>query len=345
VVIEGQMMVFGGYKKGGDVVAELWQFDLIGDRWTQITPVASPGRRVPRWPPARHSHAAVGVGCRMFVFGGSTTRNHKLNDIWSFNTETHTWAEIETSGEKPSPRADLCGVMHGQLLIIVGGTDMDNEDSTDIYTLGLQTQEWRCKQRSRPAKDQKSSTGASDAPLKASASRVTADGHRIKVSSHRISAHKLAATRQSTGTMIGLDDTQRSVGGAGGLSPPDIDGLLFKALKSLAPAPFLRARAPDCVREVDQPHPEGQGVGDFVRRMASRFGRQGGSGARDSKRGNEARLLDAAGNLRRKTATKHEGRVPCPRSGHTMVLHEGALYIFGGDRHRTKLNDTFILRL
>ena len=47
--------------------------------------------------------------------------------------------------------------------------------------------------------------------------------------------------------------------------------------------------------------------------------------------------------LSQKGKTRVCGIRPFPRDGHTSVLHEGKMILFGGDRHHMPFNDMFVL--
>ena len=38
-------------------------------------------------------------------------------------------------------------------------------------------------------------------------------------------------------------------------------------------------------------------------------------------------------------------RIPCSRDGHTGVIYNGWLFVFGGDRYCMPYNDTFVFNL
>ena len=47
--------------------------------------------------------------------------------------------------------------------------------------------------------------------------------------------------------------------------------------------------------------------------------------------------------LSQKGKTKVSGIRPMPRDGHSGILHNGVMVIFGGDRHHMPFNDIFVL--
>merc|ERR1712224_812914 len=40
-----------------------------------------------------------------------------------------------------------------------------------------------------------------------------------------------------------------------------------------------------------------------------------------------------------------EGRVPCARDGHSAVVYDGMVFIFGGERNHMKFDDLFVYKV
>ena len=90
--------------------------------------------RAPCPPPPRCSHQAVVVGQKMYLFGGEFTTKDQFrhyNDLWTFDLEAHTWAQIEAKGA-PSPRSGHRMVAWRHWLIVFGGF-YEASDSTEWY--------------------------------------------------------------------------------------------------------------------------------------------------------------------------------------------------------------------
>ena len=50
-------------------------------------------------------------------------------------------------------------------------------------------------------------------------------------------------------------------------------------------------------------------------------------------------------NVAATTGERFSRMMPFPRDGHTGVVHDGRLVVFGGDRYQMPFNDTFIFDL
>ncbi len=77
---------------------------MVTKKWTEIE---NPGGKGPS-SRALASHCVI--GSKIYVFGGysqaSPASNHTVyNGMYVFDTETLTWAHIETNGLCPDPRA------------------------------------------------------------------------------------------------------------------------------------------------------------------------------------------------------------------------------------------------
>jgi hypothetical protein len=67
-----------------------------------------------------------------------------MNDLWSFNTITMEWTEIETKGDSPSPRSNC--TMHydrdNDRIILFGGGGVNKKRFNTINLLDWKTKEW-----------------------------------------------------------------------------------------------------------------------------------------------------------------------------------------------------------
>lgn len=112
---------------------------------------------LPRW---RHS-ATLFDNNQILVFGGFHTTDHRLNDVWVFDTIGFSWSQpnakhnAEASmacqltnsewGNVPVPRAGHSATLMGDLLYIYGGyggLGYSRRDLDDLYTLNVLTWTW-----------------------------------------------------------------------------------------------------------------------------------------------------------------------------------------------------------
>lgn len=80
-------------------------------------------------PNARWGHSCCVIEDEVIFFGGyagtfpNNTDSTYMNDLWSFNTITMEWKEVDTLGEIPSPRSN-CSINYdnsNNKIIIFGG--------------------------------------------------------------------------------------------------------------------------------------------------------------------------------------------------------------------------------
>jgi len=145
-----RLLVYGGITGLGldpKALGDLWEFDLSSRRWRQIVPASGP---VPR---ARLAHVAVfDVNRdRMLVFGGQHAEDgvvENLNELWSFDAATETWAMTPPTSapDGPPPLLDAAFVTDGwHRAYLVGGSSgtLPLFFSKDVRVLDLRTDTWK----------------------------------------------------------------------------------------------------------------------------------------------------------------------------------------------------------
>lgn len=86
-------------------------------------------------PKPRYRHSAVAFQGTIFIFGGVDTQQLRFNDLFSYETETRKWQEIETLGLPPKERTFHKAVIFSNVMYIVGG--FDGSRLNDIYHIAL----------------------------------------------------------------------------------------------------------------------------------------------------------------------------------------------------------------
>lgn len=114
---------------------DVWRSDNEGQNWTQVSS-STP------WP-ARAYFKAVSVKNAVVVLGGQNFKagpdagcpdgflscSDFFNDVWSSHDSGETWEELTPSAGW-GPRAGLSAVMHGEALIVLGGSL--NDDASTV---------------------------------------------------------------------------------------------------------------------------------------------------------------------------------------------------------------------
>lgn len=91
-----------------------------------------------------HSADYVSRQREVYVFRGGNGREY-LNDLHALNVDTLTWRRVETTGEKPQPRANHSSAMLEETgeLCLFGGWN-GGERLNDIHILNIDTSTWTC---------------------------------------------------------------------------------------------------------------------------------------------------------------------------------------------------------
>ncbi len=154
----GRIILFGGNDFQPEECADFgpkrfqgdtWIYSLEYDNWARLNLDTAPHAR------GRHQMVLDRSRKLVYLFGGryraeGQTGNYELfNDFWAFDLNTDTWTRLDTSGDVPSPRANLAMVYDhlNDRVILFGGSTSPNglafAPQADTYILELETMTWR----------------------------------------------------------------------------------------------------------------------------------------------------------------------------------------------------------
>lgn len=141
ILYENQMYLFGG-SGHNNTNPRNWETIYVLDceslEWEKSYPYDINGTNNPE---PRDSHAAVLIGKKMYVFGGSNG-DIPLNDLYTFNLETKSWNSVECKGQIPNPREGHSGVaLYDRFFFIFGGWD-GKVIFHDSYLFDSETKIW-----------------------------------------------------------------------------------------------------------------------------------------------------------------------------------------------------------
>ena len=113
-----EVFLFGGYTNV--YFDELWKYSIDSNAWTQIQKV-----NPLVWPVARSGHCLeITSSGEIVMFGGYSSSNQYLSDVWLFNVTTNSWRQITPLGSSiPSGRSyPGCEIAKTDQLIVMFGT-------------------------------------------------------------------------------------------------------------------------------------------------------------------------------------------------------------------------------
>ncbi|XP_077196512.1 kelch domain-containing protein 10 isoform X2 [Paroedura picta] len=121
------------------------------NRFVRLPP--GPGRGGQRVPPARSGHRCVADNANLYVFGGYNpaesegpeNENYPLfRELWRYNFATSTWHQMGTEGYMPRELASMSLVLHGNNLLVFGGTGIPFGESNgnDVHVCNVKYKRW-----------------------------------------------------------------------------------------------------------------------------------------------------------------------------------------------------------
>ena len=128
VVCQNSMFVIGGWN-GHDTMDDIYQYSFPSKLWFEIRRLK--GVR----PKPRYRHCAVALKNTIFIFGGVDTSQQRFNDLFSYETETRKWSEIESKGQVPQQRTFHKAVIFSNVMYVVGG--FDGSRLNDLFHIAL----------------------------------------------------------------------------------------------------------------------------------------------------------------------------------------------------------------
>lgn len=109
--------LFGG-RAGQREFNDLWRYDLAADSWLELEPQGEP-------PAARFGHTAVWVADVGLVVWSGQAGPRFFSDIWAYDPQADSWAELPSAGDVPPARYGSCAATgpDGRMWISHGFTE------------------------------------------------------------------------------------------------------------------------------------------------------------------------------------------------------------------------------
>ena len=122
----GKMYIFGG--AGPSYLNDLWEYDIAGDSWIQLTSGAT----------ARAGHSAIEYNGKMYIFGGHAGSTG-FNTIWEYDIEGDSWTQL-TSGA--TARFFHSAIEYNGKMYIFGGDNLSVDPYNDVWEYDIDGDSW-----------------------------------------------------------------------------------------------------------------------------------------------------------------------------------------------------------
>ncbi|MHA1576034.1 MAG: Kelch repeat-containing protein, partial [Candidatus Thorarchaeota archaeon] len=132
---QNAVILFGGFGADGRERDDTWKFDCTTREWTELSPTTSPLARYGFVMAYDYTIEQIILSC-----GNTATQGHQ-QDTWTYDFETNTWTEIDTTGTPGRLKwARMTYDSVNQRMVLFGGQVGDNTvDATRIYNAQEET--------------------------------------------------------------------------------------------------------------------------------------------------------------------------------------------------------------
>ena len=271
-------------------------------------------------PPALDSHTAClyedGTAAWMIVFGGFAVGERSSN-VYTFNLSSEKWKQAQTS-KGPQGRSNHSAVIFGDHMYVFGGTSDEGEKLSDLWMLDLRTYHWTEIQALGDVPSGRS--GHSAALFKdvmiifggmKDITKETNDMYSYQFSSSTWALFQFEHQIKDPVSNEQLEEFKKS------RISPSKKGDPSPTAKS----PLLKKNTCDSPTKIHRKNTDGSPEGTITMPKKKKT------------------LYDGP-------ASPVTGRIrahpPHPRDGHSAVVSNNIMIIFGGDRHQMPFNDTYV---
>ena len=333
---DNSFLIFGGFVEGSRTNECFIGKRSLGQiEWKQVAKGKTDG------PSIRASQSAVCHNGKCYIFGGMSDDNIKLNDLWELDLATETYTEIKLGDKsfQPLPRSGHTASIHNGKMIIFGGilelTKELNEMllydfGTKCFTMIGETHNEdlnALQQSNNRVKEEDAS------PLQR---RGTLKKNQLGQQMSSASPTKLGAgspSKLGKSPTLKLEKAKRrppkqlSTAGGNDAGPKE------KKESGLGSPMSIKMQSSFIIKNADE------SFDAYYQTMKKR--KLGGT--------NMDGTMGLSGTSPSGPNDSNFGVVkgirPAARDGHTTVIQDGLMFVFGGDRHLMPFNDLYLMNL
>ncbi|GJN25774.1 hypothetical protein PR202_gb13646 [Eleusine coracana subsp. coracana] len=141
-MVGSKMIVFGG-DSGTRLLDDTKILSLDKLTWDSVAAKIRPPPtgRSPKLRPCK-GHCLVPWGKNVILVGGKSDPPSDKISVWTFNTETELWSQMEAKGDIPVSRSGHTVIRAGPALILFGGEDAKGKKLHDLHMFDLKSLTW-----------------------------------------------------------------------------------------------------------------------------------------------------------------------------------------------------------
>lgn len=137
-VYRDSIYIFGGYEDFRGSTNQLWQYDLLNERW-ELRNLSSSSACHPE---PRHNHSAVIYQDSMYIYGGLSNLK-PLGDLWRWSWRDKRWFREKTRGQSPGPLHGHTAIQAFGSMFVFGGERQSGRTTRSLWRLNLSNLCWQ----------------------------------------------------------------------------------------------------------------------------------------------------------------------------------------------------------
>ncbi|KAL4486422.1 hypothetical protein ABPG72_018376 [Tetrahymena utriculariae] len=343
------LIISGGFQ--GDVCEycmDVYTFSLSTNTWTYIPSQT----QLEQMPKPRGSHGSVIQNNNLFILGGTDGENI-LDDMWYFSMDSHTWIQIDYSQQTihPGPRSGIQMLEYEGYFFVFGGFKSLINERNDLVIFDSRKMEWIYQSERKEIIETVQTQSACSSPSKIR-QQSSNKGGKQSISKQILNQYRSDFSKQNS-----QQGFIYQYGSSSQLSSPFSKKILVPLLQKDELSQIMNKNREDRIKVINEkkmqllkqfevseemrnqlisPIPILQSMRNSLNLLSS----CNQSHRYDQINEKQLKLQDF-----QNTQSLIKGKHPGARDGYISAVIGDKLIIFGGDRHRMSLNDTYQLDL
>ncbi|KAL4438451.1 hypothetical protein ABPG74_009490 [Tetrahymena malaccensis] len=344
-----QIIISGGFH--GDVCEygmDIYTYSLSSKTWTYI-PSQTQKEKIPK---PRGSHGSVLQNNNLFIFGGTDGENI-LDDMWYFNMDSHKWVQIDFSQQaiQPGPRSGIQMMEYEGYFFVFGGFKSLINERNDLVIFDSRKLEWIYQSERKEIIETVQTQSACSSPSKIRQQSNNKGGIQ-SISKQILNQYRSDYSKQNS-----QQGFIYQYGSSSQLSSPYSKKILVPLLQKDELSQIVNKNRENRIKVINEKKMQllkqfdvseemrNQLISPIPILQSMRSSLNLLSSCNQSHRYDQINETQLKLQNFQNTLSLIRGKHPGARDGYLCAVIGDKLIIFGGDRHRMSLNDTYQLDL
>ncbi|EAR86118.2 Sm protein (macronuclear) [Tetrahymena thermophila SB210] len=327
---------------------DVFTFNFSSNSWTYI-PSQTSQEKLPK---PRGSHGSVLQNNNLFIFGGTDGENI-LEDMWYFSMDSHTWTQIDFTQQtiQPGPRSGIQMMEYQGYFFVFGGFKSLINERNDLVIFDSRKMEWIYQSERKEIIETIQTQSACSSPSKIRQQSNNKGGIQ-SISKQILNQYRSDFSRQNSQQAFLYQH-----GSSSQLGSPFSKKILVPLLQKDELSQIMNKNRENRIKVINEKKMQllkqfevseemrNQLISPIPILQSMRSSLNLLSSCNQSHRYDQINETQLKLQNFQNTQSLIRGKHPGARDGYLSAVIGDKLIIFGGDRHRMSLNDTYQLDL